>query len=202
MNIVMRSLVLGSVISLLACAPAPAPEADAPPAAAGGSAAQGSAQQPPQASAPAPDSQGGAATWEGYGPLRFGMSQDAARSAWDGPLQGGDAMDGSTCVYLYPGGAEPPASPGFMFENGRLVRYDISDSAAAAPGGGRVGMEQADIERLYPGIESQPHKYTDGRYLRAVREEYALVFETDGAGKVTRWRVGYSGPVDYVEGCA
>jgi len=29
-----------------------------------------------------------------------------------------------------------------------------------------------------------------------------LLFETDAAGKITRWRVGVPPQIDYVEGCS
>ena len=62
-----------------------------------------------------------------------------------------------------------------------------------------------ELKRL---VEEQPHKYSEGLYLRV--EDTAggtgvLLFETDGKGddaKVTEWRSGVPPQVDYVEGCS
>jgi hypothetical protein len=94
-----------------------------------------------------------------------------------------------------------------MFERGVLVRYDVAVDTETAPGGGRVGQTRADIERLHAGrVQVQPHEYVPGgNYLRVTDPaiaDGAIVFETDEAGKVTRWRVGRAPQVDYVEGCA
>ena len=75
-------------------------------------------------------------------------------------------------------------------------------------GGGKVGMSKAQIAALYAGIEEEPHKYTDGQYLRikdAAGGNGVLLFETDGKGdaaKVSEWRIGVPPQVDYAEGCS
>ena len=161
-------------------------------------------EQPPPAG-PAPDipsptaanAAAGPARFDGYGDLRFGMDEAAARAAWGGVLDG-DAGDG--CHYLAPEGA-----PAFMFDGGKFVRYDVRSDDATAPGGGKRGMAADDIGALYPGrVQVQPHKYTDGRYLRIEDPdgEGVLVFETDASGRVTAWRAGLQPQVDYVEGCS
>lgn len=201
MPLLPRSLLLCSILALAACAREPAPDAQAqssPPA----STAPAAVASPAPAAPSGIASDGADARWDGLGPVKLGMDEAAVRGTWKGILQGDAPMSGSTCMQLFPGGAEPPASPSFMFEEGRLVRYDVTDNAHTAPGGGSVGMQQAQIENLHPGIEVTPHKYTNGRYLRAVNGENVLVFETSDAGMVTRWRIGRAPQVDYVEGCS
>ena len=93
-----------------------------------------------------------------------------------------------------------------MIEDGKFVRYDVSNDKEVAPGGGKRGMTRDEIKKLYPGAAEQDHKYVEGgKYLR-VKDDAGgngvLVFETDAAGKVTQWRVGVSPQVDYVEGCS
>ena len=149
-----------------------------------------------------------AADFSGFGPVPFGSDAQALRLAWGGPLEGGGEAQGDAdaCHYLFP---QPrPArgyGTGFMVEGGRFVRVDVDDPAAIAPGGGRIGMNAAQIEALYAGqVEARPHKYVDGaRYLRVGREGDAavLLFETDAAGQVQAWRIGLPPQVDYVEGC-
>lgn len=206
-----------ALLALVACTRAPAPQAEtadgASPAPAGTDAAAGTmatvpraddtpAASPPQ---PAPAAAGALARTDGYGALRFGMSADAARAAWTGELKG-DVVQPDNCAYLRPA-ADEEFRIGFMFEGGVFVRYDVDIDSEAAPGGGRVGQDRADIERLYAGrVQVQPHEYVaGGKYLRVTDPgiaDGALVFETDEAGRVTRWRVGRAPQVDYVEGCA
>lgn len=188
---------------LAACTQAP------PDPAGAASPAQPAGQQPPldqpeqdvpPATAPTPGP--GLARFDGYAGLRFGMEEAEARSAWDGTLEGGP---GKECHYLRPGGDAPSQSPMLMFEDGRLVRYDVHAADVAAPGGGRVGMDAAAIGGLYGDrVVAGPHKYTDGQYLRIEDPDGdgVLVFETEPDGLVTEWHVGLSPQADYVEGCS
>ncbi|WP_426688271.1 lectin [Rhodanobacter ginsengiterrae] len=144
------------------------------------------------------------ARYDGYGELRFGMDEAAFDAAWAGKLKAAAAPD-SSCFYKSPAWVTLPRDFGFMFENGRFVRYDVGVAKEAAPGGGKVGMSEAQIRTLYGArIATQPHKYVDGaKYLRiaAPAGNGVLLFETDEHGKVTRWRVGVPPQVDYFEGC-
>lgn len=139
---------------------------------------------------------------DGYGPLRLGMPEAQLRSAWDGALSGA-AAEPDACHYLTPSSAQGSPAPAFMVEAGRFVRYDVRGTDPVAPGGGRVGMDVASLRERYAGrIEAQPHKYLPGaQVLRVAGDGAALVFETDAASKVARWRVGLVPQVDYVEGC-
>ncbi|EIL91588.1 hypothetical protein UU9_03982 [Rhodanobacter fulvus Jip2] len=144
------------------------------------------------------------ARYDGYGDMRFGMDEAAFATAWGGELNGAP-QPGSSCFYKTPRWVKHPVDFAFMFEDGRFVRYDVGTARETAPGGGKVGMDEAEIRALYgERVEAQPHKYVAGAgYLRvaAPQGESALVFETDAQGKVTRWRAGVPPQVDYVEGC-
>lgn len=152
----------------------------------------------------------GAAHYDGYAKLRFGMTAGEVAQAWEGQLNGmlkpgAGPQDG--CYYLNPVGNPSPAYFALMMEHDKLVRYDVSNDKDVAPGGGKVGMDVAGIEKLYPQrVKSSPHKYVDGgKYLRIKANDDSggvLVFETDPKGKVTQWRVGQPPAVDYVEGCS
>ncbi|WP_245734885.1 lectin [Rhodanobacter glycinis] len=149
------------------------------------------------------------AHYDGYGDMRFGMDEAAFdrasfNKAWAGELKGAPGPE-STCFYKTPKWVKSPREFAFMFEGGRFVRYDVGTAKEVAPGGGRVGMDEARIRTLYGArVEAQPHKYVAGaKYLRvaAPQSDGVVVFETDAQGKVTRWHAGVPPQVDYVENC-
>lgn len=150
-----------------------------------------------------------AITFQGFGPAKFGATVEAMRMAWGGDLGDATPSEPGGCFYLMP---QPIGASGyrnaFMIEGDRFVRMDVRRADVAAPGGGKAGMTKAQLAALYPAIEQQPHKYTDGLYLRIkdpAGSNGVLVFEIDGKGdqaKVTEWRIGLPPQVDYVEGCS
>jgi hypothetical protein len=194
-----RWLIMAGALVLVGCTSAP-PSALPPTAADVRSVAPASAM-----SAPLQAAGGVMARYDGYGDLRFGMDATAFDHAWGGKLNGAPGPD-SSCFYKSPIWVAVPRDFGFMFENGHFVRYDVGSANDTAPGGGKVGMSEAQIRALYGArIEVQPHAYVDrAKYLRvaAPAGDGVLLFETDEDGKVTRWRVGVSPQVDYVEGCS
>ena len=176
---------------------APAPVGPVPAPAAGGSL---------QVGAPAEGTIG----FSGFGPARFGGTAEDVRKAWGGDLGDAKPDQPGGCHYLIP---QPVGTDGyqtaFMIEGDTFVRIDVRSPATTAPGGGKVGMTKAEIVALYPGrVEEQPHKYSDGQYLRiknAAGGNGVLLFATDSradTAKVTEWRVGVPPQVDYVEGCS
>lgn len=143
----------------------------------------------------------GLSGWKGYGDTRFGMNEADFKTAWGGELR--NLKEDPSCFHLTPKNAKTPADLAFMFVDGKFARYSTESAKETAPGGGKVGSSAQELERLYPDqIEVQPHKYTDGRYLRVKHGASVLIFATDKAGIVREWRVGQPPAVDYVEGCA
>jgi hypothetical protein len=210
------ALVPAFALTLAACNGSPAPAVDQAATPSATDSAPSSAATPAPASAtPAPATAPPAPTtpppmgvqlarFDGYGDVKLGMTAADARKAWQGELNGpADGTQG--CYYVNPVSNPTPAYFAFMIEDGKFVRYDVGNDKELAPGGGKRGMSEAEITALYPGrVEASPHKYGDGKYLR-VRDAASagvLVFETDGAGKVTEWHVGLPPQVDYVEGCS
>ncbi len=165
------------------------------------------ATEPAAAAAAIPAS--GLARMDGYGNLHFGMSAAQARAAWNGnPLQppaGGD--DVMACHHLSPEGQATPAELAFMFEDDAFVRYSVESAELTAPGGGRVGMDEATLQGLYGDrLVPSPHKYVEGGEVLSSPEDDGavpsrLIFELDADGLVTEWRVGLAPQVAYVEGC-
>ena len=206
------------VLSLAACrAPAPAESAAgaAPGQAAPGPVAQGSspAVKPEAAVAPATGSlhvdlpAAGTIGYAGFGPAKFGDSAEAVRMAWGGDLGDAKPEEPGGCYYLSPvAPAQQDAKIGFRVEADKFARIDVYSAQIEAPGGGRVGMDEAGLRQLYgKALQSMPHKYVEGgHYLSLAAADGGpgkLVFETDVQGKVSSWRIGMPPQVDYVEGC-
>lgn len=206
-------------LALVAChgEPAPAPTATAPaeptapatPPASTPPAATPATDTPEAPSATnAPDGDRDLARLDGYGPLRFGMTVEEMRQAWSATLHGAPPEGGAeACYYLNVVGDGATPYLTFMLDGGRFVRYEVSNDALLAPGGGRRGMTEAELQALYEdALKASPHEYVDGgKYLAFDTSGVApsrLVFETDAQGRATEWRVGLSPQVDYVEGCS
>lgn len=144
------------------------------------------------------------ADWQGYGAAQLGIDAEQLRTVWSAELQGEAAADGG-CYYLSPA-AHSEGGPFFMLEGGKFVRYDVRGGDTVAPDGGKIGMDLAQLQALYPQAEPlQPHKYVEGgKVLRVPAKDGSqsmLVFELGADSKVTSWRVGLPPQVDYVEGC-
>jgi len=199
------ALAVACLLGLTACTPAGSDAAADVPVqdAISATAMPAPADPVPPTAAPGPAPDIGLVHWNGYGDTAFGMDETAFRKAWGGDLSSDEFEDKASCFHLWPKGQKTSAELAFMFGDARFARYSTEDPKLTAPGGGRIGMSRGEIGKLYPGhVEEEPHKYTDGKYLRIADGENVLVFETDGSGKVTEWRVGVPPYVDYVEGCA
>lgn len=159
-----------------------------------------------QGAVPTPDGDLGMATFEGYGDVRFGTRAEDIGKAWGGALAVVGKEENERCYFMTPAWVRTPSEFTFMVSEGKFARFGTDSAKFVAPGGGKVGMREADLQVLYnQALQASPHKYTDGKYLSLPASGAApskLVFETDGEGVVTEWRVGRIPEVDYVEGCA
>lgn len=199
---------LSLAVALAACSEAERAAESGVDAAAGAIEAIEPVTEPAAAAAAIPAS--GDSRMDGYGVLDFGMTAEEARAEWNGnPLQPTEATaDPLACHHLSPGGQATPAMLAFMFENDLFVRYSAESDQITAPGGGRVGMDQAALEGLYgKRLESMPHKYVEGGRILVSPEDAGplpsrLVFELGADGRVASWRVGLEPQVGYVEGCS
>jgi hypothetical protein len=142
------------------------------------------------------------ASYDGYGSTRFGMNEAAFRASWQADLVGTIDPAGD-CSMLRPAWEKSMATFDFMFQRGRFVRYDVGTANPVAPGGGKVGMDVAQIHALYPTLQMSQHKFREKAHiLRTTNGKGSvLVFETDADGKVTRWRVGVPPQIDNEDGC-
>ena len=147
------------------------------------------------------------ASFTGYGEMKLGSTLEQAKTAWAGELQESKPAEGSTCHYLMPKWVSKASEFGFMVEEGKFVRYDVGTDKEIAPGGGKVGMVVEQLMLLYgSSLQSAPDKYVEGGKVLTITapdgSPAKLVFQVDGVGSVTGWRVGLPPQVDYVEGCS
>lgn len=157
---------------------------------------------------PAPVNNPEVINFQGFGPAKFGGNEESVRMSWGRPLNAGKPVEGSTCLYLNPE-VMPDAKRGigFMFEEGKFVRYDIDDASQIAPGNFKVGDDAASIKTAFAGrVEEAPHKYLPKGFTLTVtpedKSEARLIFEIGEDGKVSTWRIGVPPQVFYVEGCS
>ncbi|HLF69626.1 MAG TPA: hypothetical protein VI541_01580 [Actinomycetota bacterium] len=143
-------------------------------------------------------------TLDGIGPVRVDMTLEEASSAAGRRIIAGVSIGGESpgdCSFAKPDGG--PEGLLFMTIDGRIARVDVANREIKTSEGATIGTEESALRRMYPGITSKPHAYTDGRYLihRPDGGQRAIVFETDGS-KVTQFRSGREPEVEAVEGCA
>ena len=192
----MRRLMILLPLALAACSDPPPPAVTETPAA---QPAPVTAAPPPppaqvQPMTPPAAMPGVNASFDGYGATRFGMSEAELRAAHGGTVEG--QVQGMGCDLLFADGV------GFMFDEGKFARYQAEAVGPVAPGGGQVGFTRDQIAALHPGHAEEPHKYVEGgKNLVVVSGDRKLIFETDAAGIVTKWRIGVPPAIDLVEDC-
>lgn len=211
-------LALGTALALAACsAPAPdesgrmaAAKVDEPVPVVVDDTAAATAPAPMPGQDPRGEHDPALVNFAGFGTARFGSAEQDVRNAWSRPLQPYKLAGTKLCYYLE---MDPRPERGadeavaFMFEGAVFVRYDVNGTTPVSPGGFIVGSHADQILAVFGSrVEQQPHKYIPGGRYLTVTPEYGepsrLVFEVDGAGRVTEWRIGLPPQVHYVEGCA
>ena len=101
--------------------------------------------------------------FDGFGPLRIGMTLDQARAALPGFALKKDA-DEMACGYAASTGL--PSGITVMVEHGSYGASTWTRRNSRPTDGARVGDTEAKVESLYPRVESTPHKYAErGHYL-------------------------------------
>jgi hypothetical protein len=147
------------------------------------------------------------ASFDGFGPAKFGGDEESVRMSWGRPLTASKPALGMSCYYLYSDAVPQRNGINFMLEEGRFVRYDVHDRRHKAPGNIVVGDTSAAVMQAYAGhVHDQPHKYINGAHTLIVTPSQKtiskLIFETDANDRVTEWRIGVPPQVYYVEGCS
>ena len=143
------------------------------------------------------------ATVDGLGPVRIEMTVAEAAAALGGRLVVRTDLDPG-CDHL---GLKDATSPRYMVVQDRIVRIEVENRGYPTAEGIRVGDDDDRVLAVYAGrVEARPHKYVDGARTLVVTPargaQRRIVFETDAAGRVTRYRVGRMPEVEWVEGCS
>lgn len=138
-------------------------------------------------------------TLEGLGPLRIGQPVPKG-GTW--AERGAQASD--TCRLV-----SSPKYPGVyaIAEQGKVRRISVGErSDVRTIEGIGFGSSRAQVDGAFPGFREAPHKYVEGgKYLTApgaTKDNAAVRFELDPAGKVTAMHVGTMPVLGYVEGCS
>ena len=140
----------------------------------------------------------------GLGPVRVGMSVEAAAQALGRPLEPVTAPTEACTLYAPASGFEGLA---FLVARGTVARADVTAGATATTEGMAIGQSEADAQRRYGGrLVVTDHDFLlGGHYLTVVPTGadagFRLVAETDGA-KVTAMRAGRLPEVELTEGCS
>lgn len=155
-------------------------------------------------SVPAVADQPATMRYDGFGPVKIGMSKVAVAAALGGELESANEAGGVECEYLRAKSGWDGI--GFLFSNGVVARIDVIEGRTATANGIRIGDPIAKIRKAYPRrVEIVPHQYIpppDGKYVtvKSPNGKSAIRFETD-KGRVITYYAGRFPEVEYVEHC-
>jgi len=141
-------------------------------------------------------------TEQGIGALHTGMTVAEARQVVEKLEFNG--QDSTGCVY--PEIAGLPDGVRVMVDSGIVARIDVQKGDVPTTEGITIGDDSATVRAAYGSrVTVSPHKYTDGQYFTVVPDgdaTHRIIFETNNAGVVLRYRAGLLPHVALVEGCS
>jgi hypothetical protein len=141
-------------------------------------------------------------TEQGIGGIHAGMTVAEARQALTRLDFKG--QDSTGCVY--PTIAGLPEGVMVMIDRGVVARVDVQRGDVPTTEGIRIGDDTTKLRAAYGArVSASPHKYTDGKYYTVVPEGdslHRIIFETNNAGIVLRYRAGKLPQVGWVESCS
>ena len=145
-------------------------------------------------------------TLRALGPVRIGMTVDAAASEAGVEIRRDFAREStSTCYYVTAGTALRGVS--IMVVDDQIARIEIdSPSTIATRSGVRIGTPADDLRQVYAdNIRQADDAVLEGEALAFVPNDdfdadYRIYFEIED-GRVARYRLGTKPAVDYLSGC-
>ncbi len=145
-------------------------------------------------------------TFEGIGPVRFGMSLDEAEEALAMPLETqGGGEESTDCDIVVP--KRGPAGLSFMASSDTIVRLDVGKPGVRTSSGIGVGSREDEVLAAYGKrlwVDPHPVRAAEGWHLMQIfspDDRAKIVFETNGK-RVVRYRAGLYPDVDFAEGCS
>ena len=143
------------------------------------------------------------ASFDRFGPVKIGMTTSQAARVLGVSVIRDEGYEGADCYYASP--KSKFSDVAFMMNGKVIVRIDINSKDYMTDKGAKIGDTEARIKQLYKGMyKIYPHKYIDNAHDIEVPMKggkYSMIFETDGK-RVTRFRLGKTEQVGFVEGCS
>jgi hypothetical protein len=139
----------------------------------------------------------------GLSPAAAGQTVKEAEKALGARLIVPPAQKGRRCQVR-----TSPAQPGvqYVVDKGVITRIDTRDKRWSTVRGVRVGDSEALVRQVYgKRLNVSPHPYFErGHRLSVVSADrkYALVMESDDAGRIITMRGGRLPMVEALEGCS
>ncbi|HEX8189575.1 MAG TPA: hypothetical protein VF586_14560, partial [Pyrinomonadaceae bacterium] len=104
---------------------------------------------PPQASAQGARARKLVVSYDGFGPVKIGMTLSEASRALGVRVTRGAGYDGDDCYYATPGGDFKGIA--FMMNGTRVVRIDVESGDYMTDRGAKIGDTEERVKRLYKG---------------------------------------------------
>jgi hypothetical protein len=143
--------------------------------------------------------------WLGLAPVQAGQTLAQAEAALGAPLlpPTPPPQDPATC-HLRNSAARPGVH--YVVDQGRVLRMETRDPRHATVSGVRVGDEVQRVRRLYGDrLSVRAHDYFARGQVLAVYSpdrRYALVMESNDAGRIVTLRGGLVPAVEFLAGCS
>jgi hypothetical protein len=143
--------------------------------------------------------------WLGLAPAEAGQTLQQAEAALGAPLQpvAPAAKDAARC-HLRSAASQPGVS--YVVDQGLVTRMETRDPRYATVRGVRVGDDVKRVRQIYgQRLNVRAHAYFERGLILAVYSpdrKFALVMESNDAGRIVTLRGGMVPAVEFLEGCS
>jgi hypothetical protein len=143
--------------------------------------------------------------WLGLAPVQAGQTLQEVEAALGAPLlpPRPPPKDIASC-HLRSSAAQPGVA--FVVDQGVVTRMETRDARYLTVSGLRVGDEVQKVRQVYGSrLSVRPHAYFERGLVLAVYSpdrQFALVMESNDAGRIVTLRGGRVPAVEFLEGCS